>query len=91
MYTLEQGYPINVSCQPAEKHQNAQYALNLSLLKLAKYGVSEVTLNEEQHSEMCTIVEKTENGDFEKLFKEGNEYGVGEITKEWFTNKKYQI
>ena len=48
-------------------------------------------LNEEQHTEMCSIVERTENDDLEKLFKEGNEHGVGELMKEiWFTDKKRQ-
>ena len=61
-------------------------------MKLAKYQESEVTLNEEQHSEMCTIMERTNDDDLEKLFKEGNEHGVGDIMKDvWFTDKKRQI
>ncbi|XP_065894836.1 uncharacterized protein [Dysidea avara] len=40
---------------------------------------------------MCTIVEKAGNDDLEKLIKEGNEHGVGELMKEiWFTDKKRQ-
>jgi len=40
---------------------------------------------------MCSIVERTENDDLEKLFMERNEHGVGELMKEiWFTNKKGQ-
>ena len=61
-------------------------------MKLAKYKESEVTLNEKQHSEMCTILERTDNDDLEKLFKEGNENGVGDIIQDvWFTDKKRQI
>ena len=75
-----------------KRHQNVQYARNLCNRKLAKYGESEVTLNEEQNSEMCAIVEKTKDDDLEKLFKEGNEHGVGELMKEiWFTDKKRQV
>ena len=74
-----------------KRRQNAQYSRNLSAHKLAKYKESEVTLNEEQHAEMCTIVEKAGNDDLEKLIKEGNEHGVGELMKEiWFTDKKRQ-
>ena len=75
-----------------KRRQNAQYSRNISLMKLAKYQESEVTLNEEQHIEMCTIMEKTNDDDLEKLFKEGNEHGVGDIMKDvWFTDKKRQI
>ena len=49
--------------------------------KLAKYGESEVTLNKEQNSEMYAIVERTENADLEKLFKEVNEHGIGGLMK----------
>ena len=75
-----------------KRRQNSQYTRNLSARKLAKYGENEVTLNEEQNSEMCAIIERTENDDLEKLFQEGNEHGVGELMKEiWFTDKKRQI
>ena len=74
-----------------KRQQNVQYTQNLSARKLAKHEESEVTLNEEQHTEMCSIVERTENDDLEKLFKEGNEHGIGELMKEiWFTDKKRQ-
>ena len=40
---------------------------------------------------MVTIVEKTESDELDKLFKESNEHGVGELMKEiWFTDKKCQ-
>lgn len=75
-----------------KRHQNIQYARSLSAQKLAKYGENEVTLSEEQNSEMCAIVEKTKDDDLEKLLKEGNEHGVGELMKEiWFTDKKCQV
>ena len=48
-------------------------------------------LNEEQYTKMCSIVKRIENDDLEKMFKEGNEHGVGELMKEiWFTDKKRQ-
>ena len=63
----------------------------LSAQKLAKFKESEVTLDEEQYTEMCSIVERTENDDLEKLLREGNEHGVGELIKEiWFTDRKRQ-
>ena len=38
---------------------------------------------------MVTIVERTESDELHKLFKEGNEHGVGELMKDiWFTDKK---
>ena len=41
---------------------------------------------------MCAIVEKTKDDDLEKLFKEGNEHGVGELMKEIrFTDKERQV
>ena len=41
---------------------------------------------------MCSIVERTKNDDLEKLLKEGNEHGVGELMKEiWLTDRKRQI
>ena len=59
---------------------------------LARYKENEVMLNEEQHTEMCSIVERTENDDLEKLFKEGNEHGIGELMKEiWFTDKNIKL
>ena len=40
---------------------------------------------------MCTTVKRTENDGLDKLFKESNEHGVGELMKEiWFTDKKCQ-
>ena len=75
-----------------KRRQNAQYTRKLSAQKLAKYEENEVMLNEEQHTEMCSIVERTKNDDLEKLLKEGNEHGVGELMKEiWFTDRKCQI
>ena len=74
-----------------KRRKNSQYARNSLARKLSKYSESEVTLNEEQHNEMYTIVERTENDELDKLFKEGNEHGVGELMKEiWFTDKKRQ-
>jgi len=74
-----------------KRQQNSQYARNLSARKLSKYRESEVTLNEEQHNEMVTIFERTKSDELDKLFKESNEHGVGELMKAiWFTDKKRQ-
>ena len=80
------------SASQQKRRQNCQYARNVSNSKLMKFKESEVTLNEEQHNEMYTIVERTKDDDLEKLFKEGDEHGVGEMMKDiWFTDKKCQI
>ena len=59
-----------------KRRQNVQYTRKLCARKLARYKENEVMLNEEQHTEMCSIVERTENDDLEKLFKEGNEIAL---------------
>ena len=61
-----------------KRRQNVQYTRKLSAQKLVRYKENEVMLNKEQHTEMCSIVERTDNDNLEKLFKEGNEHGVGE-------------
>lgn len=61
------------------------------LRKLEKYSDADVTLNDEQHDEMCSVVERISNKDFDKIFLEGNEHGVGDLMKEiWYTDSKRQ-
>ena len=47
--------------------------------------------NNTLRTEMCNIVERTENDDLEKLLREGDKHGVGGFMNEiWFTDKKRQ-
>ena len=75
-----------------QKHKlYAQYQRTSSLRKLARYKASEVELDDEQNAEMSSIVEATQPDELEKLFKEGDQHGVGDVMKSiWLTNKNHQ-
>ena len=61
------------------------------LRKLEKCSESDVTLNDEQHDEMCAIVESIRTEELEKILLEGSEHGVGDLMKEiWYTDSKRQ-
>ena len=40
--------------------------------KLEKYSDADVKLNDEQHNEMCSVVERVSNEDLDKIFPEGS-------------------
>ena len=62
-----------------------------NMRKLEKYSDADVTLNDEQHDEMCSVVERISNEDLDKIFLEGSEHGVGDLMKEiWYTDRKRQ-
>ena len=75
-----------------QKHKKlAQYQRTNNIRKLKKYEDSEVVLDAEQSTEMCSIMEATAPEDLEKLFKEGDEHGVGDLLKSiWYTDKDRQ-
>ena len=56
------------------------------------YEASELVLDDEQNAEMCSVMEATQPPDeLEKLFKEGDEHGVGSLMKSiWHTDKDRQ-
>jgi len=59
--------------------------------KLEKYSEADVTLNDEQYDEMCSIVDGINNETLEKIFLEGSEQGVSDLMKEiWYTDSKHQ-
>ena len=69
----------------------AQYQRTSSLRKLKKYEDSEVVLDDEQNSEMVSVLEATQPDELEKLFKDGEEHGVGSLMKIiWYTDKDRQ-
>ena len=73
------------------RKSNAQSERSNMIRKLEKYNESDVTLNDEQHEEMCTLVERIGNGDLDEIFLEGSEHGVGDLMKEiWYTDSKRQ-
>ena len=69
----------------------AQYQRTNNIRKLKKYEDSEIVLDAEQSTEMCSVMEVTPPEDLEKLFKEGDEHGVGDLLKSiWYTDKDRQ-
>jgi len=75
------GYVSPLSQQKCKLY--AHYQRTSSLRKLAKYE-----LDDEQNAEMSSIVEATQPDELEKLFKEGNQHGVGDVMKSiWLTDK----
>ena len=73
------------------RKSNAQSERSNMIRKLEKYSDADVTLNDEQHDEMCSVVERISNEDLDKVFREGSEHGVGELMKEiWYTDSKHQ-
>jgi len=63
--------------------------------KLAKYESTEVTLADEQHEDMCEIVNRIEEvsgNELEKIFTEGDAHGVGKQIREvWTTDRRQQL
>lgn len=78
-----------------KRKQNAVIERNNDKRKLTKYERTEVTLADEQHEEMCAIVDKVEEIDkaeLEKIFAEGDSHGVGtQIREVWMSDKRQQL
>jgi len=78
-----------------KRKRNAVTERNNDKRKLAKYNRTEVTLTDEQHEEMCAVLniaEEVDNSELEKIFAEGDSYGVGkEIREVWMTDKRQQV
>ena len=60
-----------------------------------KFEKTEITLSEEQHDEMCTIVNRIEElgkDELEKVFTDGDAHGVGsQIREVWVSNRRQQL
>ena len=70
---------------------HAQSERSNLLRKVEKFSQSDVTLTDEQHDEMCAIVEGIRTEELEKIFLEGSEHGVGDLMREiWYTDSKRQ-
>ena len=73
------------------RRSNAQAARSNMMRKLKRCGEADVTLTDDQHEEMCSIVSEISDEELEKVFLEGSEHGVGELMKEvWYTDSKRQ-
>ena len=80
--------------QPAsqlKRKSNAQSERTNLIRKVERSNETDVTLNDEQHEEMCGIVDGIDEESLEKIFMEASEYGVGSLMKDiWFTDSKRQ-
>ena len=66
-----------------------QYQRTKSIRKLARYEASEIILDDEQNAEMCSVMEAIQSEGIDKVFKEGEQHGVGDIMKSlWFMDKE---
>ena len=73
------------------KKSNAQSERSNMMRKLEECSEADVTLNDEQHDEMCSLVERISNEDLGKIFLEGSEHGMGDLMKGiWYTDSKHQ-
>jgi len=79
----------------AKRKQNSLKERTKDKAKLSKFEKTEVTLDEEQHDEMCNIVNKIEEvgkDELEKVFAEGEAHGVGaQIREVWVTDRRQQM
>ena len=62
--------------------------------KLVKYQTTEVTLADEQHTQMCNVmdaIDRVATDDLQRIFEEGEAHGVGGKLREiWTTDKREQ-
>ena len=79
----------------SKRKQNSLTERNNDKIKLTKFEKTEITLAEEQHDEMCTIVNRIEEvgkDELEKVFADGDAHGVGaQIREVWVTERRQQL
>ena len=78
-----------------KRKQNATMEWGLNKTKFAQYENTEITLSEEQYTEMCDImnaVDRVGVDDLQRLFEEGESYGIGNKLKDiWTMDKRQQF
>ena len=78
-----------------KRRQNSLSERNNDKIKLNKFEKTEITLSEEQHDEMCTIVNRIEElgkDELEKVFADGDAHGVGsQIREVWVSDRRQQL
>ena len=77
-----------------KRRQHAAMERGIDKRKLARYEATEVALAEEQHTEMCNVVDAIDQvaiDDLQRIFEEEEAHGVGEKLREiWTTDKREQ-
>jgi len=74
-----------------KRRSNAQAAKSIMMRKLKKYSEADVTLNDDQHKGIFSIVRGISDEELEKVFLEESEHDVGELMKKmWYTDSKCQ-
>lgn len=72
----------------AKRKKLAQYERTSNIRKLANHEENEISLDDDQHEEMCNITQRIGDDELEKLCKEGDEHGAGSIMKDiWITDQ----
>ena len=78
-----------------KKKQNVPMERGIDKRKLAKYENTEITQADEQHMQMCDVVNAIDSeaiDDLQKIFEEGESHGVGSKLKEiWTKNRRQRI
>lgn len=78
-----------------KRKQNAAMERGLDKRKLAKYVDTELTLADNQHSQMCSVVDTINQvavDDLQRIFEEAEAHGVSDKLKEiWTTDKREQM
>ena len=68
---------------------------NLDKRKLAQYEKTEITMSEEQHTQMCDVMDVVDQvavDNLQHIFEEGETHGVGNKLKEiWTMDKRQQL
>ena len=75
-----------------KRKQNASMEHGNDKKKLARYENTVITLTDEQHTQMCDVMNAIDGeavDDLQKIFKEGESHGVGSKFKEiWITDRR---
>ena len=78
-----------------KRKQNVSMERGIDKRKLAKYENTEITLADEQHMQMCDVMNAIDYeavDDLQKIFEEGESHGVGSKLKEiWTTDRRQRI
>lgn len=88
-------FPVKYLSPDSQKKKKRQTQLERKRDKkmLKKYECVEVSLNDEQHDDMCAIIDKISQSEFclNDLFVEGDKHGVGQVMKDLWEMDKRKI
>ena len=81
-------------CSQLKRKQHASMERGMNKCKLARYEATEVTLAEEQHTQMSSVmdaIDQVATDELQCIFEEGEAHGVGGKLREiWTTDKREQ-